>query len=102
MILKDYVGSIQDCNEAIRLISHDDPIGYVRRGDAKACLKKYNDAIYDYIKAIEIEPKHALAYYRRGITEIAMGRNNDACTDLRKALELGYKLATVDINANCK
>jgi len=59
---------------------------------------QYDQAISDYTKAIEINPKDAIAYYNRGNTYIVnLGNKVKGCADWKKACELGecrnYNLA---------
>jgi len=52
--------------------------------------KKYSQSIFNYTKAIEINPKYAGAYYDRS-TAYYMTKNYDnAWADVHKAKELGY------------
>ena len=46
--------------------------------------------IYNYSKAIEIDPKDAVAYNNRGIAKYSLKDINGACLDWSKAGELGY------------
>lgn len=48
----------------------------------------YNDAINDYSKAVELDPKNAYAYYNRGISYDKKGEYNLAIKDFAKAIEL--------------
>lgn len=48
----------------------------------------YNDAISDYSKTIEIDPRNAYAYYNRGISYDKMGDYNLAIKDFARAIEL--------------
>ena len=60
----------------------------MNRGNAKAELKEYSEAIADYDKAIELDPKLAPAYYNRGITYRELGKEEEAKKDFKKAQEL--------------
>lgn len=51
-------------------------------------LRMYNDAISDYTKAIEMDPKNAYAYYNRGISHDKKGDYNIAIKDFIRAIEL--------------
>lgn len=75
---------------------------YFERGYVKAHLKKYEEAIEDYTKAIAINPNYAMAYYNRGIAKNLIGDTDGACSDWRKALSLGLKDVLYFINQNCK
>lgn len=75
---------------------------YFERGFVKAHLKKYEEAIEDFTKAIEINPNFAMAYYNRGGVKNLTGDTDGACNDWRKALSLGLKDVLYFINQNCK
>ena len=47
---------------------------YLNRGNAKASLKQYNEAIKDYNQAIKLNPKHAKAYNNRGSAKARLDR----------------------------
>ncbi len=51
-------------------------------------MKKYEDAILDFTKEIEINPKNDLAYYERAIAESRLSHNVSAIDDFSKAIEL--------------
>jgi tetratricopeptide (TPR) repeat protein len=53
----------------------------------------YENAISDYTKAIEIDPKYAVAYYNRGNIYYSRGEYDKAWEDIRKAKSLGYKVS---------
>jgi len=74
---------------------------YVGRGTAYSRLndagadssfydKQANNAILDFDKAIELDPKDGLAYYHRAITKYNMGNNSESLLDIGKAKELGF------------
>ena len=50
--------------------------------------KGQDEAISDYTKALEINPRDALAYYNRGIAYNKKGRHDEAISDFNKALEI--------------
>ncbi|MFZ1981786.1 MAG: tetratricopeptide repeat protein, partial [Smithella sp.] len=52
-----------------------------------------NQAIADYSKAIELNPKYAEAYHNRGVTYGSLGNYNQEITDIKKAARLGLKEA---------
>ena len=64
--------------------------------------KKYEQAINDYRKAIDLKPGYAEAYYNLAICEYNLGRKSDACRDLQKAANLGMQLANDMFNQLCR
>ena len=65
--LKNYVGSIMDCNEFIAsnpdVSSHHLFFAYLYRGKSKYNLQDYRGAIEDYTKDIDLNPYFAAAYF---------------------------------------
>ena len=61
---------------------------YFAIGCAKYHLGKYQDAIEDLDKAIELDPKLKNAYYGRGDVKYALGNFQDAIEDYNKTIEL--------------
>jgi tetratricopeptide (TPR) repeat protein len=53
----------------------------------------YDQAIQEFTKAVEINPKFAKAYAVRGVIYAAQGRFNEAMADSDKALEINPRLA---------
>jgi tetratricopeptide (TPR) repeat protein len=60
----------------------------VERGIALAKEGRYDQAIAEYTKAIELDPKYALAYCFRGDAYGKTGKSNLAIADYTKAIEL--------------
>jgi Flp pilus assembly protein TadD len=54
-------------------------------------LKKYNDAIEAFDRALQINPKDSLTWQNKGHNLKALGRNTDADAAFAKAKELGYQ-----------
>ena len=57
----------------------------------KMKLKQYKEAIADYDKAIELNPKDAKAYYNRGNAKHQLKQYKEAIADYDKAIELNPK-----------
>ena len=51
-------------------------------------LGQPTQAISDYTKAIELNPKDAEAYYNRGVAYATLGKPEEAKKDLLKVVEL--------------
>lgn len=64
--------------------------------------KKYDKAIAEYTKAIEINNNFSAAYFNRGLVEVVLGQKESGCQDLRKAAELGEIDANKMIQKYCK
>ena len=54
--------------------------------------KKYNKAIENFTKALEINPKFAIVYKARSQAYILLGQNDKADADYKKAIELDPSL----------
>ncbi len=61
-------------------------IEYAKKGD-------YENAIKEYNRALEINPKYAEAYYNRGDAYDDMGDKERAIADYNRALEINPKLS---------
>ncbi|MEE8329020.1 MAG: tetratricopeptide repeat protein [Thermodesulfovibrionia bacterium] len=59
---------------------------------------QYDKAINDYNKAIEINPKFAVAYINRGLAYRRKGQYNQAISDFNKAIEINPKFALAYTN----
>ena len=71
----------------------NDPAAYIKRGNAYWSEGQYDQAISDYNKALEINPRHAKAYYNRGNTYMSTGQYDQAISDFTKALEINPRYA---------
>jgi hypothetical protein len=63
-------------------------IAYHRRGTAYASKKDYDQAIADYTKALEIDPKYVSALNDRGLAYTSKGDYERAIADVTRAVEL--------------
>jgi tetratricopeptide (TPR) repeat protein len=65
------------------------PDAYYNRGCAFHKSKKYQEAIMDFSKAINLDKQtHVAAYFSRGVTKGELGDHQGAIADYNKALEL--------------
>ena len=65
----------------------------IERGNAFQDKGQYDQAISDFNKAIEINPRLADAFYNRGNAYFKKGQPDKAISDYNKAIELNPKLA---------
>jgi uncharacterized protein (TIGR03000 family) len=84
---RDYVRTVADCTEAIRL---DPKYGkaYINRGAALKVLHQYSRALDDFNEAIRLDPRFDMAYYGRGRVWLATGEYAKAVDDFDEAIRL--------------
>jgi len=70
---------------------------YSFRGNARSKMQRYNDAIDDFDKALDIKPDDIMEYsnwvknyFNRGVAKYYLNDLVGACKDWNKALELGF------------
>lgn len=92
-----------DLNDRKRDIEADNAKAdsYLKSGSNFVQQKKYDEAIVEYSKAIEINSNFSAAYYNRGLVEASSGQKEKGCQDLRKAADLGEKDAEKMIEKYC-
>ena len=56
--------------------------------DRRTAMQRYEDAIAEYEKALEIDPNQPAVHRNLGILLARLGRNSEAILHLRKVLEL--------------
>ena len=56
--------------------------------DREKAMERYQEAISEYEKALEIEPEHPAIHRNLGILLARLGRNEEAIAHLRKVLQL--------------
>jgi Flp pilus assembly protein TadD len=64
-------------------------------------LGNYYQAISDFNKALELNPKGAMIYLGRGIAYNNWGNHQQAINDCNKAIELNPKYAEAYNNRDC-
>ena len=64
------------------------PLQYVAKGNTFFTAGKYEDAIINYKKAIQRDPKFGEGYYRLGLAELKTGKSRDAYAALNTASTL--------------
>ena len=62
---------------------------YYYRGCAKVNAKKYNEAIADFEKAVELKPDYADAYFNLGRTYYLLNKEDKACENYKLADKYG-------------
>ncbi len=77
----------------------NDPVAYNNRGLAYAKKGQYDQAISDFTKALEINPRFTAAYYNRGSTYFEKGQYDKAWEDVYKVQDLGLKIDPVFLKA---
>lgn len=83
-----YADAIERYTCAIALCENN-AVYYCNRAAAYTQMHKYNEAIKDCLKSIEIDPSYSKAYSRLGLVYYAQGNYRDAINKgFRKALEL--------------
>jgi len=63
---------------------------YTNRGLTYSQLSRYEEALRDYVRAIELEPNNAKIYSNRGATYQNLGRWEEALQDFDRAIQLDH------------
>jgi len=92
--------SIEPLTKAINMTPNE----YMYQTRASSCfnLRRLQEAVDDYSKAIAINPKAGQAYFNRGATYLNMQQKSNACADWKTASALGFTKAGDMINAYCR
>jgi len=83
---KDFQGAIQCYTDAIHL--YPNSIYYHNRGLAHTKLNSHTEAINDYKKCIELDPKYIKAYNHLGQAYLQLNQVSDAIDTFNKGLEV--------------
>ena len=68
------------------------------RGEDQTALGREQNALANYDKAIELDPKSLPAYVNRGIAKSKLGRHEDALADYDRAIEIDPNDASAYVN----
>ena len=72
---------------------------YFQRANVRAASGKYEQAIADYDRALELKPRQAAAYYNnRGNAKDACGRHEEAMADYDEAIRIDPQHASAYVN----
>lgn len=71
---------------------------HLNQGLTFASMKDYDNAIVEFTKAIEVDPKYAAAYANRGVAYMQQKKLNKAMDDLTRAESLNPKDKMVHYN----
>ncbi len=75
-----------------------DSRAYNKRGLAHASMRNYEQAIYDYTKAIQLDPQYAEAYNNRSAAHLMMKNYGQAVIDCNLALKLAPDFVAAYVN----
>ena len=92
--------SIEPLTKAINMTPNE--YMYQTRASSFFNLRRLQEALDDYSKAIAINPKAGQAYFNRGATYLNMQQKSNACADWKTASALGFTKAGDMINAYCR
>ena len=73
--------------------NNQDAIGHYNRGVDYMQQEKYDLALAEFTKAIEINPRDAMAYLNRGVIYYEQGKPDLALSDFNQALNINPRLA---------
>ena len=96
---KDWDSAIHYCNEMLKTFPYGRHIPgvYSKRGRAYSKKGKYDVAIADYKKAIELEPQNLSYLLNRGETYIQKGDKYNARRDFERVIELANQDTGADL-----
>jgi len=96
----DAISALQVIDKSI-LLNQNSEYAYFTKANCCYTLKKYEEALIYFNKAIEINPNYSNALTNRGITKSILGDSEGACRDFYSAKLLGNAEASKNY-ANCK
>lgn len=85
-------GAFEDADRVIALDERNASGGLVSalqvRGDFRTAQREFPEALADYTRAIELDPKEDLSYSKRGVVYLRMERYRESLADLDRAVAL--------------
>jgi serine/threonine protein kinase/Flp pilus assembly protein TadD len=89
---EDFVGAVRVFTGCI-LKRPDHAHAYYCRANAYFLLRRYQEAVADSTRAIDLDPKFAPAWYNRGVIHNKLGQPARAVTDFTRAIHLEPKFS---------
>ncbi len=93
-----WMDSITLFDRTLEVTEDNNRLAYNNRGSAHADLGHYGQALKDYDRAIEIDPRHAKSWYNRGAVYGRIGNYQRAMEDFTKTLEIDPKFKMAYFN----
>ena len=90
-----YESAIEDLTICIKGASQHWTHYYLSRGDVKMKMKKYDDALSDYNKSIELKKDNWHSYYARCKLKIKLNQIEEALLDINRTIEINDNLSEV-------
>ena len=90
--------AIDNCNKAIESDIVDKRLYYLIRGNAKAKLMMYKEAIEDYCEAIKIDSANGAAYSNRGVIKMKLEQYLAAIEDFNTIIKTHENFAVAYYN----
>jgi tetratricopeptide (TPR) repeat protein len=88
--------AVLGCNSSVQDIKKAQ--GWKQEGDFQFNQQKFDEAISDYNKALELDPNYSLAYTNRGSAYLKKYQFDKAMADYNRALELDPSNAAAYFN----
>ena len=85
---QNYSSSTTDTNIKLEESHPDEALNYFNSGLTLYHQQKYDEAITQFKKAIEIKPDYAEAYYRCGLALSQLGQYDEAIAQFKKTIEI--------------
>lgn len=85
-MLSKYKLAVADEDKSLALSSHF--LGYLNRGGALLELARYDEAVQDFLKALQFRPNDADVYNNIGIAKYRQKKNKESLEALQKAKDL--------------
>ena len=98
--VEDYESALFYINKCIEA-QKNNPTYHDNRAYIHTQLMKYQEAIRDFSRSIELYPDDAEVYFQRGLLNKIQNNRHDACSDFNKASEMGHETAKKELTDFC-